>query len=90
MITKYFIITKDFYTYSIKILRQEKMLRDHRPECPIPREARDLWSSCAREAALKPPKRTNWQSIATARHEKTVMAQQVAGPSPLGEKLVEG
>jgi hypothetical protein len=30
MIAKGFIIGKDFYTYSIKILRQEEILRDHR------------------------------------------------------------
>jgi predicted metal-dependent hydrolase len=29
MITKDFIFAKDFYTYSIKILRQDKSLRDH-------------------------------------------------------------
>jgi hypothetical protein len=29
-IAKDLMITKDFYTYSIKIIRQEKILRDHR------------------------------------------------------------
>jgi len=29
MIAEDFITAKDFYTYSIKILRQEKGLRDH-------------------------------------------------------------
>jgi hypothetical protein len=37
MIAKDFIIMKDFRTYSIKILRQDKRLRDHgagrRPSC---------------------------------------------------------
>jgi hypothetical protein len=31
MIAKDFIIMKDFRTYSIKILRQDKRLRDHGP-----------------------------------------------------------
>jgi hypothetical protein len=30
-------------TYSIKIIRQEKILRDHRLECPLPRDTRDPW-----------------------------------------------
>jgi hypothetical protein len=44
MIANDLIIAKDFSTYSIKIIRQEKMLRDHRPECPLPRDTSDLWA----------------------------------------------
>jgi hypothetical protein len=41
MIAKDFVITKDFYTYSIKILRQEKIIRDHRRGGEPPRECSD-------------------------------------------------
>jgi hypothetical protein len=31
------VITKDLYTYSIKILRQEKIIRDHGGAAMLPR-----------------------------------------------------
>jgi hypothetical protein len=45
MIAKDFITAKDFYTYSINFLRQEKTLRDHRADDAPPRECSDWRAS---------------------------------------------
>jgi hypothetical protein len=41
-------ITKDSYTYSIKILRQDKTIRDHGDDGRLRRDSGDFRDACAR------------------------------------------